>query len=74
MLEGTIKLHGQQGAGKTRLLQEIGKVLAQPEFKDFRIVCKTQQPGQPEQHEVTFSKPATDPKGKAARLRSNWSE
>lgn len=75
MLEGTIKLHGQQGSGKTRLLMAIEEVLSRPEFTDFRIVCKTQQSGSPEQHEVTFAKPSTDPKATppaVPRLRSNW--
>lgn len=75
MLEGTIKLHGQQGSGKTQLIKAIEEVLARPEFTDFRIVCKTQQSGSPEQHEVTFSKPSTDPKAEiqsVPRLRSNW--
>lgn len=68
MLEGTIKLHGQQGAGKTLLLLALEKVLAQPEFSDLRIVCKTQQPGQPAETEVIFTKPV----GAKAKLRSSW--
>jgi tRNA A37 threonylcarbamoyladenosine biosynthesis protein TsaE len=70
VLEGTIKLHGEPGAGKTQLLHEVERALnANPHLANapFRLVCKTQQPGQPEQHEVTFTR-----KGKGQELRANW--
>lgn len=71
MLEGTIKLHGEQGCGKTQLLREVEKVLQSgPVLAEapLRIVCKTQLPGQPEQVEVTFIR-----KAPGAKLQANWS-
>lgn len=71
MLEGTIKLHGEAGCGKTQLLQAVERTLREhPVLGDvpLRLVCRVQQPGSPEEVEVTFRRDA--PKGK---LQSNWS-
>lgn len=70
MLEATIKAHGEAGCGKTQLFQAVEQALkSNPVFDErLRIVCKTQQPGQPEAVEVIFKR-----EGKGQALRSNWS-
>lgn len=69
MLEGTIKLHGEQGCGKTQLLREIEEVLRNPKYANLKITCRTQQPGQPAEVEAVFKK---GPRG--ASLNSNWND
>lgn len=67
MLEGKIKLHGEQGCGKTELLRAIEELLRQPKFRHFKIVCRTQLPGQPDQVEAVFRKG-----GQEEKLKSTW--
>lgn len=70
MLEATIKCHGEAGTGKTQLFQAVEKTLkANPVFDErLRVVCKSQQPGQPEAVEVIFKR-----EGKGQVLKSTWS-
>ena len=70
MLEGTIKLHGEEGCGKSKVLRFIEQALTNDtelSSKPLRIVCKTQLPGQPESVAVTFTRKAPGDK-----LRANW--
>lgn len=69
MLEGTIKLHGQAGSGKRLLLTEIEELLRNPKYKELKLTCRVQRPGQPDEVAVVFKKGA-----QGAPLQSNWSD